>query len=60
MTAANSERVDAKTKAIEDALSRLGEPVAEAQAQALILMGEDHRHFFEAFRSKRKPEFTGR
>ena len=35
MTAANSERVDAKTKAIEDALSRLGEPVTEAQAKAL-------------------------
>jgi sulfane dehydrogenase subunit SoxC len=35
MTAANSERVDAKTRAIEDALSRLGEPVTEAQAKAL-------------------------
>jgi sulfane dehydrogenase subunit SoxC len=35
MTAANSERVDAKTKAIEDALSCLGEPVTEAQAKAL-------------------------
>ena len=35
MTAANSARVDAKTKAIEDALSRLGEPVTEAQAKAL-------------------------
>ena len=35
MTAANSERVDARTKAIEDALSRLGEPVTEAQAKAL-------------------------
>jgi sulfane dehydrogenase subunit SoxC len=37
MTAANSERVDAKTKAIEDALSRLGEPVTEAQAKALAV-----------------------
>lgn len=33
---------------------------AEAQAQALMLMGEDHRIFFEAFRDKVKPHFTGR
>jgi enoyl-CoA hydratase/carnithine racemase len=33
---------------------------AEAQAQALLLMGEDHRRFFEAFKNKHKPEFTGR
>jgi enoyl-CoA hydratase/carnithine racemase len=33
---------------------------AEAQAQALLLMGEDHHRFFEAFRNKQKPEFTGR
>lgn len=33
---------------------------AEAQAQALMLMGEDHRIFFEAFREKTKPRFTGR
>jgi enoyl-CoA hydratase/carnithine racemase len=32
----------------------------EAQAQALLLMGEDHRRFYEAFREKRKPEWTGR
>lgn len=32
----------------------------EAQAQALMLMGKDHRAFFEAFKEKRKPEFTGR
>lgn len=32
---------------------------AEAQAQALLLMGEDHRRFFEAFKNKQKPEFTG-
>ena len=33
---------------------------AEAQAQALLLMGADHRRFFEAFRNKQKPEFIGR
>jgi enoyl-CoA hydratase/carnithine racemase len=33
---------------------------AEAQAQALLLMGEDHRRFFESYRNKQKPEFTGR
>jgi enoyl-CoA hydratase/carnithine racemase len=33
---------------------------AEAQAQALMMMGEDHRAFYEAFREKRKPEFKGR
>jgi enoyl-CoA hydratase/carnithine racemase len=33
---------------------------AEAQAQALMMMGEDHRAFFEAFKEKRKPEFRGR
>jgi len=33
---------------------------AEAQAQALLLMGEDHRLFFEAFKNKQKPEFRGR
>jgi enoyl-CoA hydratase/carnithine racemase len=33
---------------------------AEAQAQALMLMGDDHRRFFEAFKSKEKPKFTGR
>jgi enoyl-CoA hydratase/carnithine racemase len=33
---------------------------AEAQAQALMLMGDDHRRFFEAFKAKGKPEFTGR
>ncbi|MFN7948290.1 MAG: enoyl-CoA hydratase family protein [Blastocatellia bacterium] len=33
---------------------------AEAQAQALLLMGEDHQRFFEAFKNKQKPEFTGR
>ncbi|HLZ63115.1 MAG TPA: enoyl-CoA hydratase family protein [Ktedonosporobacter sp.] len=33
---------------------------AEAQAQALMLMGEDHRTFYEAFKAKEKPHFTGR
>lgn len=33
---------------------------AEAQAQALMLMGEDHRIFYEAFKEKKKPEFVGR
>jgi enoyl-CoA hydratase/carnithine racemase len=32
---------------------------AEAQAQALMLMGEDHRRFFEAFKAKEKPKFVG-
>jgi len=33
---------------------------AEAQAQALMMMGQDHRAFYEAFRAKQKPEFKGR
>ncbi len=33
---------------------------AEAQAQALMMMGEDHRAFYEAFKEKRKAEFKGR
>jgi enoyl-CoA hydratase/carnithine racemase len=33
---------------------------AEAQAQALLLMGEDHRLFYEAFSVKEKPRFSGR
>jgi enoyl-CoA hydratase/carnithine racemase len=33
---------------------------AEAQAQALMMMGEDHRAFFEAFKEKGKPAFRGR
>ena len=33
---------------------------AEAQAQALMMLGEDHRAFYEAFREKRRPEFRGR
>jgi len=32
---------------------------AEAEAQALMLMGEDHRIFYEAFKAKEKPNFTG-
>ncbi len=33
---------------------------SEAQAQALLLMGDDHRIFFEAFKEKKAPRFTGR
>ncbi len=33
---------------------------AEAQAQALMMMGADHRAFYEAFKEKQKPKFTGR
>lgn len=33
---------------------------SEAQAQALLMMGEDHRIFYQAFRDKRAPEFKGR
>ena len=33
---------------------------AEAQAQALLMMGEDHRRFYAAFKKKEKPRFTGR
>ncbi len=33
---------------------------AEAQAQALMLMGDDHRIFYEAFKGKTTPKFTGR
>jgi hypothetical protein len=33
---------------------------AEAQAQALIMMGEDHKAFYEAYRNKERPKFTGR
>jgi enoyl-CoA hydratase/carnithine racemase len=33
---------------------------SEAQAQALLLMGADHRRFYEAFKEKQPPEFIGR
>jgi enoyl-CoA hydratase/carnithine racemase len=33
---------------------------SEAQAQALMLMGEDHRLFYEAFKEKAQPKFVGR
>lgn len=33
---------------------------AEAQAQALMLMGEDHRLFYEAFKEKAAAKFVGR
>jgi len=32
----------------------------EAQAQALMLMGQDHRIFYEAFKAKAQAKFTGR
>src|SRR5205085_3211499 len=32
---------------------------AEAQAQALMLMGEDHHRFYEAFKTKERPTFRG-
>jgi enoyl-CoA hydratase/carnithine racemase len=38
----------------------LGALEAEAQAQALLLMGEDHRRFYEAFLEQAKPAFVGR
>ncbi|HZC05655.1 MAG TPA: enoyl-CoA hydratase family protein [Ktedonobacterales bacterium] len=33
---------------------------SEAQAQALLLMADDHRAFYEAFTAKQKPQWTGR
>jgi enoyl-CoA hydratase/carnithine racemase len=33
---------------------------AEAQAQALLLMAEDHKEFYRAFSERRPPRFTGR
>jgi enoyl-CoA hydratase/carnithine racemase len=33
---------------------------SEAQAQALMLMSEDHRLFYEAFKAKTQPKFIGR
>jgi enoyl-CoA hydratase/carnithine racemase len=33
---------------------------SEAQAQALMMMGADHRAFYEAFVAKRPPRFEGR
>lgn len=33
---------------------------AEAQAQALLMMAEDHRAFYEAFQAKERPVFRGR
>ncbi|MBI3979591.1 MAG: enoyl-CoA hydratase family protein [Chloroflexi bacterium] len=33
---------------------------AEAQTQALLLMAQDHRLFYEAFRAKQAPKFGGR
>jgi enoyl-CoA hydratase/carnithine racemase len=33
---------------------------SEAQAQALLLLGEDHRHFYESFSAREQPHWTGR
>jgi enoyl-CoA hydratase/carnithine racemase len=33
---------------------------SEANAQALMLMGQDHRIFYEAFKGQAEPRFTGR
>jgi enoyl-CoA hydratase/carnithine racemase len=33
---------------------------AEAQAQAILMMAEDHRAFYEAFKAKAQPMFRGR
>jgi enoyl-CoA hydratase/carnithine racemase len=33
---------------------------AEAQAQALLMIGADHRAFYEAFKAKAAPKFEGR
>ena len=33
---------------------------SEAQAQALLLMAEDHREFYRAFTAKQPPKWTGR
>jgi enoyl-CoA hydratase/carnithine racemase len=33
---------------------------SEAQAQALLLMAEDHKEFYRAFTEKRPPQWTGR
>lgn len=33
---------------------------SEAQAQALLLMGADHKEFYRAFLEKRPPRFTGK
>ncbi len=33
---------------------------AEAQAQALLLLGEDHRRFYESFTARQQPRWTGR
>ncbi len=32
----------------------------EAQAQTLLMMGEDHRIFYEAFKDKKDPKWIGR
>ena len=44
----------------EWSMELLGALESEAQAQALMLMGQDHRSFYEAFKRKQPPKFTGR
>ena len=41
----------------QDLLSALE---SEAQAQSLMLMGEDHQRFYEAFKKEEEPSFRGR
>ena len=33
---------------------------SEAEAQALLMMAEDHRTAYEAFKAKQRPNFRGR
>jgi enoyl-CoA hydratase/carnithine racemase len=44
----------------EQGMDLLSALEAEAQAQALMMMGEDHRRFYEAFKAKEKPKFIGK
>ena len=44
----------------ESQMDLLGAVEAEAQAQALLMMANDHRAFYEAFSEKRRPTFEGR
>ncbi len=44
----------------ESNLDLLSALEAEAQAQALLMMGQDHKAFYEAFKRKQRPKFTGR
>jgi enoyl-CoA hydratase/carnithine racemase len=44
----------------EWAMDLAGAIEAEAQAQALLLMADDHKEFYRAFTEKRPPRWTGR